>query len=83
MQYTETVTRFLPVEKTESVEAPEALVKLVNGNDKEFGRNGYLYMGCQRDRQGGRTIDRLYEYISHHNIYHKEYGHPCNCPVNL
>lgn len=83
MIYTEEVTRLKSVTEKEFVEAPEALIKLVNSNDKEFGRNGYHYMGCQRKQQGGLAIDRVYEYISHHNIYHIEYGHPCNCPVKL
>jgi len=83
VRYTETVTRFLPSAREESIEVPEELVKLVNSNDPQFGRNGILYMGCQRKRQGGHTIDRLYEYANHHRIYHEQYGHPCNCPVSL
>jgi len=83
MIYTEEVTRLRPITEKEFVEAPEALIKLVNSNDEKFGRNGYHYLGCQRKRQGGLAIDRVYEYISHHNIYHKQHGHPCDCPVKL
>jgi len=81
MNYTEQVTRLQPVTKGESIEVPEALVKLVNGNDEKFGRNGYHYMGCERKQQGGHTIDRLRAYTTHHQSYHIEYGHPCDCPV--
>ena len=83
MLYTETVLRLIQVRKEESIEVPEALVKLVKGNNKEFGRNGLLYMGCERQRQGGLVIDRLRHYIEHHNAYCVGYGHPCNCPVIL
>ena len=83
MKHTEEVTRLQPVTKTETIEVPEALVKLVNGNDKEWGCNGYKWMGCHRRGQGGYTIDRLREYISNHRIYHEHYGHPCDCPVKL
>jgi hypothetical protein len=78
--YTEEVTRFRPVTSTESIEVPDGLVKLVNGRDKKFGRNGYHYMGCERV-PGGHTIDRLQAYISHHRIYCMGYGHPCDCPI--
>ena len=81
MLYQETVTRLKPVEVVEEIEVPEALVKLVNSSDKEYGRNGYHYMGCQRKNQGGATFDRLREYVRQHQTYCIGYGHPCNCPI--
>ena len=83
MQYTETVQRLVPITREESVNVPEGLIKLVKGNDKKWGKNGYAFMGYDRDRQGGNVIDRLREYISHHNTYHVIHSHPCDCPVKL
>ena len=90
MVYTEEVTRWRPITQAESIEAPEALIKLVNGNDEKFGRNGYHYLGCHRKKQGGHTIDRLREYIEHHNNYCKPYNdqygyqpNKCDCPIKL
>ena len=81
MLYAERVKRLVTVERDESLEVPDGLVKLVNGRDKEFGRNGYHYMGCERHQQGGTTIDRLNAYVYHHQFYHVEMGHPCGCPI--
>ncbi len=83
MIHTEQVTRLTPVTKEESIEVPEGLVKLVNSNDEEWGRNGYKWMGCERKRQGGHTIDRLRHYIQNHQTYHIEHRHPCDCPIKL
>lgn len=79
--YTETVERFVTIEREESVDVPDGLVKLVNGRDKKFGANGYRYMGCQRRHQGGTTIGRLSAYLHFHQMYHVEYKHPCDCPI--
>ena len=81
MIYTEQVTRLVPTVKEESVEVPEGLVKLVNGNDEKWGRNGYNWLGCERKRQGGQTIDRLRHYLENHKTYHEFYSHPCDCPI--
>ena len=83
MNYTEEVTRLVPTTREESIEVPDGLVKLVNGNDNEWGRNGYHWLGCERKKQGGHTIERLRHYIQNHQIYHVEYGHPCDCPIKL
>ena len=80
MKYTEEVKRWQQVIITESIEVPEDLIKLVNGNDREFGRNGYNYMGCNRSKQGGATIDRLQEYINQHS--HGPMS-KCACPIKL
>ena len=83
MIYNEKVTRLVPVEAEESIEVPAALVKLVRGRDKKYGANGYHYLGCERQQQGGYIIDRLRAYVAHHFTYHVHYGQPCNCPVKL
>jgi len=85
MIYKETVTRLVEVavEKEETIECPPELIKLVNSKDEKFGRNGYLYLGCERKRQGGYTIDRIRSYINHHKEYHEKYGHPCDCPIKI
>lgn len=82
MLYTETVTRYLPVTREETIEVPEELVRLVNSNDSRYGKNGTLYLGCDQAKQGGRTIDRLRWYLSQHTIYYVQHGHPCNCPIS-
>ena len=81
MTYTETVTEMVPTAVTKTIEVPDGLVRLVNGHDKEFGRNGYHYMGCERANMGGTTYDRICAYIHHHRTYHELCGHPCNCPI--
>ena len=83
MIYTETTIRSNRIERKEEIDVPKELVKLVNSADPVYGRNGYHYLGCNRKRQGGYTIDRLREYIDHHNIYCKQPGHSCNCPIIL
>ena len=84
MTYTETVTRIRPVEVTESIHVPAALVQLVNGRDKRYGRNGTYYIACNTARNGGATIDRLMEYVHHHDTYHDEDKcEPCDCPIKL
>ena len=82
MNYQETITRMMPVEQTESIEVPEALVKKVNSRDPVWGANGCNYLGCNRKRQGGHTIDRLQEYVSHHQFYCVGMMRPCSCPIN-
>lgn len=38
---------------------PEKLRKLLNGNDKRWGKNGFEWMGASRQRAGGTIINRL------------------------
>ena len=83
MIYTETVTRLRPITEQESIEVPEELVKLVRSRDPKYGRNGSHYRGRNRERQGGKTIDRLWEYTEYHKDYCEASGHPCGCPVKV
>ena len=50
---------------------PETLLKLVNSNDRRYGKNGYEWMGSHRDQQGGTEIDRVREYVTK-AIYYKD-----------
>lgn len=43
---------------------PPKLLKFVNGNDKKYGKNGFQWLGKNRDFQGGTTIDRVREYVA-------------------
>jgi len=38
------------------------LYKLVGGTDKRWGRNGWEWMGCHREKQGGTALDRAQEF---------------------
>lgn len=40
---------------------PEEIAKVIDGRDKRWGRNGYEWMGSNRERQGGRTLNRARE----------------------
>ena len=42
-------------------EIPKELLKLVKSNNRQWGKNGYEYLGRNRDRQGGTEIDRIRE----------------------
>lgn len=48
------------------------LLKMVNGRDGQWGRNGWEYMGCNRERQGGTALDRLSELASWNLCYGKQ-----------
>lgn len=61
MIYKAQMNRLVAVQREESIEAPEALIKLVKSNDKQWGRNGHHWMGCERGK--GKTIDRLQSYL--------------------
>ena len=82
MLYRQMVKRFVEVEKEESIEVPAELVKLVNGNDPRYGRNGHFWLGCNRGKS--RTIDRLYQYVQNHQdeITFSRVG-GCQCPIKL
>ena len=42
-------------------EIPKELLELVNSKDKKWGKNGYEYLGKNRECQGGTEIDRIRE----------------------
>ena len=50
-------------------EIPEQLLELVNSNDKQYGRNGYEWLGSSRDTQGGTETDRIREYVNNAVFY--------------
>lgn len=43
---------------------PEELLKMVNGRDKRWGKNGHEWLGRNRERQGGTEIDRIREHAN-------------------
>lgn len=65
MVYKDKVYRSVSVEREERIEVPTELVKLVKGNDPEWGRNGHHWLGCERGK--GKVIDRLQSYITDYN----------------
>ena len=59
----------------EPLDAPKIrpeLLKMVNSRDKAWGKNGYEYMGKNREQQGGTAIDRLSELAAWHLCYGKQ-----------
>lgn len=40
---------------------PDEIAKVLDSRDKQWGRNGYEWMGSNRERQGGRTLSRARE----------------------
>ena len=47
----------------------ERLLKLVNGHDPRWGRNGHEWMGRHRKRHGGTALDRAREYAVKYRFF--------------
>ena len=58
-----------PVEPVPDI--PEALIDLVNSDDKRYGRNGHEWIGCHRQNQDGTEIDRIREYVNN-AVFHND-----------
>lgn len=41
---------------------PPALLRLVNGRDQEWGRNGHAWIGVHQEKHGGTALQRAREY---------------------
>ena len=47
---------------------PEALLELVTGNDRQWGRNGLEWMGRERDSGGGTALQRAQAYAQKYHM---------------
>ena len=45
-------------------EMPKELLRLVNSRDKKYGKNGFEWLGKNRECQGGTQIDRVREFVA-------------------
>lgn len=50
--------RFTPISPPK---IPAKILALLNSHDKQWGRNGYEWMGSHRERQGGTVLNRVRE----------------------
>ncbi len=48
---------------------PERLLKMVNGRDRRWGRNGWAWIGRHQQRYGGTPLDRAREYAAKFEAY--------------
>jgi len=48
------------------------LLKMVKGNDRAWGKNGFQYLAKNREKYGGSPLDRLKELAEWHLIYGKQ-----------
>jgi hypothetical protein len=59
---------------------PEAIVKILDGRDPNWGKNGWEWMGCNRASAGGTTLSRARELFAWAGSYK---GAKADFPVPL